>query len=500
MPDSEPIFTDYHQDGVISDVLLRNLPSGQGTGRDKSSNSEILYPDILSHDQLRALYRNSDLCSTVVDAMPEEMSRKWIELRLAEGEPSIIDAFYQYDYRLDIRNCFQEAQRWANLFGGCLLIIGADDGRKPEDPLDESNIKSIKYLKAVDRWHLMPAVSSTTNINLINLLDPEFYQLNLAAQQGILIDFEGKPLQAYARIHKTRVLRFDGNNLPYADRLFNQGWHDSVLQRFFKPWKTFMEGLEASSEMLISFDTFVHQINGLSELIKGKHRGEIQQHMADVHLFRSVYRVLLLDGDIEKGGFVSRDFGEIPEILDRFERRVTAASGLPHYILWGYVAKVGLADSGNPEERAWAQQCHRAQEGKWRRNIDKLRNLIFLAKDGPTNGVIPQGSAIIFRQLLELTDLEEMEKREKQSRVDAIYLDRAVITPQEARQRFQGINFSYELQISETSTPPAQGNFPAESHLDPGFTNGQTRLKQAPISTNQPDMADTDLSVGTGNG
>ena len=44
----------------------------------------------------------------------------------------------------------------AVLFGGGLVVMGIDDGRDPEEPVDVDNIKSIEFLTVGDRYAFQP--------------------------------------------------------------------------------------------------------------------------------------------------------------------------------------------------------------------------------------------------------------------------------------------------------------------------------------------------------
>jgi hypothetical protein len=60
----------------------------------------------------------------------------------------------------------------------------------------------------------------------------------------------------------------------------------------------------------------------------------------------SARNVLIEDGDASKGDLLERSFSGVAENFKFFVDDAIAASGYPHYKLYGEVGKAALADSG----------------------------------------------------------------------------------------------------------------------------------------------------------
>ena len=123
-----------------------NILSGLGTSRDKTVYTTFGSARILDPVELTQLYLAEGLAYRIVRALPEDATREWISITDKSHEDIIMDDML----RLQVEDMFTEAGSSARLHGGSIIIMGIMDGRKMDQPVNESAIRDIAYLRVVD--------------------------------------------------------------------------------------------------------------------------------------------------------------------------------------------------------------------------------------------------------------------------------------------------------------------------------------------------------------
>ena len=78
-------------------------------------------PDLLTQQEAEDLYAADDIARKIVDRLPKEGLRKWIEI--TNAAPDIKLAFQKEIRRLSSIKRFEQAWRWARLYGGAGLYL-----------------------------------------------------------------------------------------------------------------------------------------------------------------------------------------------------------------------------------------------------------------------------------------------------------------------------------------------------------------------------------------
>jgi uncharacterized protein len=359
------------------DGALVNAATGANiAGRDKSLGWSAGTLTILDQHTVEVLHAESFECKNVIETLPEEMTREWIELTIDDGDSELIAQLTDYEHRIGLRDGFREAQTKANLYGGAILVLFADDGKAPDEPLDTKAIRSISGCESLDRWQVMPIGNAPHR--------PDFYQV---VSYGQLLNQNGAAL-AQGKIHHSRVFRFDGDWAPLNTRLYNQGWGISKLQRFLKPFQDYFSSYQALGAMIQDASLFVYAIKDLMEIIKGGNAELLRDRLRENYRAMSVYGAYIRDADKEQIGFTERNFSGLDQLLARYEQRLVAGSdGLPHsYVLGRSGPNGGLDGNGDAEAKYMAQLVKRRQEKQFRGHLERCFELISAAKDSPLAG------------------------------------------------------------------------------------------------------------------
>ena len=434
-------------DGLRADGL-QNVLIGMGTGRDKSQYTKTTATVFLAQEELENLY-GEWLPRRIIDIYADQATRKGFKV-LFGGEgvrAEEVQGIEQVIEDLYILEHLNLAAKNSRLYGGACLLLFIDDGRPAHMPVDKRNIRRIEDIECLDRWQIAPVINEE---NLYDYSKATYYQI-------ISGDLINQPQLTY--IHRDRILRFDGDWLPYRIRQRNYGWGMSSLQTVYDSFKHYWTGLNSAATLLTEFDIFVHKVRGLAAMLAAGKESSIRDRLQVNDMSKSVYRGYAIDAEKEELEFISRNFGGIGEILEKLRVDIIGASKIPHTVLFGE-SPGGLGSTGRSEERDFAKTLADYQSVHFKRPMKKLLEYIMLSKEGPTKGELPESWRIAFNPLFELNEREMADVRARVAAVDGRYIQLGVLSPKEvADARYGGSEWSMELTLdpSVVRELPTQG-------------------------------------------
>jgi phage-related protein (TIGR01555 family) len=435
--------------GGLRNDGLANALTGMGTpGRDKSLYTTAQPIVFLAQEELEALY-GEWLPRRIVDIYAEQATRKGFKV-LFGGEGAAAEEVVGIEQVIEdlyILENFMLAAKNSRLYGGAVILLYIDDGRSADQPVDKSKIYAVEGMEVLDRWQIAPVINEE---NLYDYSKATYYQI-------ISGDLIRQPQLTY--IHKDRILRFDGDWLPYRIRQRNYGWGMSSLQTVYESFKHYWTGLNSAATLLSEFDIFVHKIKGLAQMLAAGKESDVRDRLVLNDMSKSVYRGYAIDAEKEELAFISRNFGGVGEILEKMRVDIIGASKIPHTVLFGE-SPSGLGSTGRSEERDFAKTLADYQQSTFHRPLKQLMELIMLSRTGPTNGRMPESWRIKFNDLFELNEREKADVRARVAAVDGRYIQLGVLSPKEvADARYGGSEWSMELTLdpSVVRELPTQG-------------------------------------------
>jgi len=434
--ENEAIDLGHAGSGGIRADGLQNVLIGMGTGRDKGQYTKTTATIFLAQEELENLY-GEWLPRRIVDIYADQATRKGFKVLFGgdgvraeevQGIEQVIEDLYILEH-------LNLAAKNSRLYGGACLLLFIDDGRPAYMPVDKRNIRRIEDIECLDRWQIAPVI---TEENLYDYSKATYYQI-------ISGDLINEPQLSY--IHKDRILRFDGDWLPYRVRQRNYGWGMSSLQTVYDSFRHYWTGLNSAATLLTEFDIFVHKVRGLAAMLAAGKESSIRDRLQVNDMSKSIYRGYAIDAEKEELEFISRNFGGIGEILEKLRVDIIGASKIPHTVLFGE-SPSGLGSTGRSEERDFAKTLADYQSVHFKRPIKKLMELIMLSKEGPTQGKLPDSWRISFNPLFELNEREMADVRARVAAVDGRYIQLGVLSPKEvADARYGGSEWSMELTL-----------------------------------------------------
>jgi len=191
---------------------------GWGTDNQSSASQYTLSYQSRNRVWLEAAYRGSWIVRAAVDAIPDDMTRAGIEM--SGLEPTDISVLERDMTTLAIWEALCDNGKWAQLYGGSIAVM-LIDGQDMATPLRVESIAKgqFKGLAILDRWMVSPPVGEVVTDFGPDLGMPKYYDV-LVGQAGL----------PKGRIHHSRVLRMDGEPLPYYQRISENGWGLSILE------------------------------------------------------------------------------------------------------------------------------------------------------------------------------------------------------------------------------------------------------------------------------
>ena len=461
---SEEILDLGHADegGLRSDGLM-NVLTGMGSGRDKSQYTSTKAITFLAQEELESLY-GEWLPRRIIDIYAEQSTRKGFKVLFGGEGPKAeeVVGVEQVIEDLYILESLMLASKNSRLYGGAVILMYIDDGRKADQPVDKKNIYKVEGLEVLDRYQIAPVI---TEANIYDYSKATHYQI-------IAGDLISQPNLTH--IHKDRILRLDGDWLPYRIRQRNYGWGMSNLQVIYDSFRHYWTGLNSAATLLTEFDIFVHKIRGLAAMLGAGKESQVKDRLVVNDMSKSIYRGYAIDAEKEELEFISRNFNGIGEILEKLRIDIIGASKIPHTLLFGE-SPGGLGSTGRSEERDFAKTLADYQTATFKRPLKQLIEYILLSKTGPTSGKLPESWRIHFNDLYELNEREKADVRARVAAVDGRYIQLGVLHPQEvADARYGGSEWSMELTL-DPSLPrelPMQGQSQGQSG---GQSQGQSK-------------------------
>jgi hypothetical protein len=458
----------------------QNVFTGLGTARDKTQYGRFVNLSEINDNELSALYHQNDTARRVVALKPQEMMRKGFAVNV-EDDTEASSAIAMDLQELKAPRKIRDAMIWGRLFGGAVVIIGADDGGEADQPLNENTIKSIKFLHVVDKRHLVPDTWFSDPLNDEFFGEPQTYRVTPRRGATNLV------------VHRSRLLVFGGAHTTDEERDRLGGWDHSSLTAVYTVLRQFDNAWQAAEHLMSDASQAVFKIQGLMSMIAGGQKDVLATRMQLVDMSRSVARALLLDAD--GGEEFSREassFTDAHSMLDKFMLRLAQAAETPVTILMGQ-SPAGMNATGESDFRWFYDSIATAQENELKPQLEKLVRIMMLAKDGPTRGVEPDVWAIKFAPLWQPTPVEQAELEKTHAEKDKIYLEAGVLLPEEvALSRYRPEGWSAETQIDREAR---EAMLEAEESLPVEPVDEDAPLAEPEASGGNVVLAPTDIAI-----
>jgi phage-related protein (TIGR01555 family) len=345
---------------------FQNFQAALGLQANNLSNGATygFFPLSRNRVQLEWMYRGSWLVRKIVDVPADDMTRAGITFT-AGDDPESTAAIIKAIRSMGIWNNFNAALKWSRLYGGAICYINID-GQDPSTPLRIETIGKGQFtgLITIDRWCIWPTLSLLIQEPGPDFGRPQFYDINA--------DGMGLPR---GRIHASRVLRFDGVELPYWSRIQENGWGISVIEPIYDRLVAFDSATTGAAQLVYKAHLRTYKIPGLRELIAagGPMYQAVLEQMALMRATQSSEGLTLMDGEDEFEAY-SYAFAGLTDMLIQFAQQLSGGADIPITRLYGQ-APAGLNATGDSDYRNYCDMTMANQESRVRRPLNTVLEL-----------------------------------------------------------------------------------------------------------------------------
>lgn len=297
--------------------------------------------------------------------------------------------YRNYHKELRSREKVRKAMEYARAYGGGALILFVDDGKHYSEPINWKAVKSISKIVVRHRFQIEPDPNATeSGYTATDMDDITHYRL-VGADRNLARILEAKKEKDFSyKIHRDRVIRIDGERLSDDWMLAsNRGWGLSVFDSVWDYYKGYKNGLNGCKELILTHSTLQQSIDGLRKMMQGSpDRGAeaIKQAARMVRLLYDIYGMILTDTK-EPISWNARPVSGMDALVNVLRDSFIGASGMPHTVLFGE-SPGGLGRDGKETQINWSNAVREYQEERLEPALERLDELIFAAKDGPTKG------------------------------------------------------------------------------------------------------------------
>lgn len=449
---------------------LENVVAGLGGSRDKRSYNQYSFVTPLDRVTLENMYRGSWLAKRIVNSVADDMTREWLQVKFDDPSGKHTMTIEKAEKKFAVRAKIREALYWARLYGGGLVIIGTAD-KDLSKPLRVDAIRQggLRYLHVVDRWRVSAGAEFCKDLTSPNFGKPEYYVL----------------AESSVRIHHTRILRFNGQKLPYFAWQANGYWDDSELQHVYDSLMNCDQTTSSIATMLFEANVDIIKSEQLADLLSTKDgESKVTKRFQLAAMMKSFNRMLLLDST-ETFEKKQNAFTNLDKILEKFMIDVCGAADIPMTRLFGQ-SPGGLNSTGDGDIRNYYDMVSSKQEAEMRPQLEYLYEILCRSEIGAT----PDDFDFDFNPLWQISATEKSSIQKNEADRDKVYLEAGVITEvmvaKELKERGTYPNMTDEdiKLIEELNEPlepgdPGEGKPPAPgenaSPAVPGQSQGQTQ-------------------------
>ena len=369
--------------------------TGIGTANVASAGTYQFSPTSRNRVQLENAYRSSWIVGQVVDAYAEDMTREGLDL-LGDGAPDWQEEMHRVADRLQIWPAITDTIKWSRLYGGCIAVLMID-GQKPDQPLRLESIRKDQFrgMLVLDRWMVQPLYSE-----LVTEPGPEFGK---PKYYDTVKDNWSMPNM---RIHHSRCIRIDGLDLPYWQRISENGWGMSVVERLFDRLLAFDSTTQGAAQLVYKAHLRTYKVKGLREIIAvgGKAFEGLVKQIDMIRQYQSNEGMTLMDAEDEFEAH-QYTFSGLDNVLLQFGQQIAGATGIPLVRLFGQ-SPAGLNSTGESDLRTYYDNVKQQQERRLRYGIAKVLGVLFRSVTGQEP---PENFYFKFRPLWQVSDKEKSE-------------------------------------------------------------------------------------------
>ena len=384
-------------DGVFSTVdSFQNfaLSLGMGTDNTMSASTYGFNPITRQRITLEWLHRGTWLGGMAVDLVADDMTRSGVKLN-GEISPDDMEKIEEHVGALGVWENTNDGIKWGRLYGGCLLVLQIE-GQKYDTPLRIETIGKgmFKGIAVLDRWMVEPSLNDLVTEAGPSQGLPKFYRV-----------VDDAPIRITEKIHYSRCVRLGGVGLPYYQRLMENLWDESVIERLYDRLTMFDAATTGASQLIHKSFLRTLKMKGLRNALAAggnSAKGVIAQ-VSTMRRFQQNEGINIIDGDDDFTIENSSGIAGMADMLGRFGEQISGALQIPLVRLFGQ-SPAGFS-SGEADLRMYYDGIKQQQNRRLLFPMTRIYRCV-----AQSIGIqLPPGFSITFKPLWQLTEKEQAE-------------------------------------------------------------------------------------------
>lgn len=340
-----------------------------------------------NYNLFTSLYRSSWIVRKIVDVFPSDMVKNWIKFN-SSLDPEKISKINSVIRKTKTKEKIKEGLRWARLYGGAAGLILIDGDEDLSEPLDYDAIMLDDYkgLLIFDRWNgIYPDIELEDDISDEEYGYPKYYSISLSeANNNLMLSYNKQDL---VKVHHSRIIRFNGRDLPLWERQAEMFWGESEIEIVFEELKKRDNTSANIASLIFLANIRVLKMNDLGQLL-GASTQKAQENLYKVlqaqNQLMSNMGIYVMDKDDDFGS-EQYSFGGLNDIYESFMLDIAGACEMPVTKLFGR-EPAGFNSTGESDLTQYYDTLEEKQETYLQPIIDKLLPIIFMS----TLGAIPE--------------------------------------------------------------------------------------------------------------
>lgn len=340
-----------------------------------------------NYNLFTSLYRSSWIVRKIVDVFPSDMVKNWIKFN-SSLDPEKISKINSVIRKTKTKEKIKEGLRWARLYGGAAGLILIDGDEDLSEPLDYDTIMLDDYkgLLIFDRWNgIYPDIELEDDMSDEEYGYPKYYSISLSeANSNLMLSYNKQDL---VKVHHSRIVRFNGRDLPLWERQAEMFWGESEIEIVFEELKKRDNTSANIASLIFLANIRVLKMNDLGQLL-GASTQKAQENLYKVlqaqNQLMSNMGIYVMDKDDDFGS-EQYSFGGLNDIYESFMLDIAGACEMPVTKLFGR-EPAGFNSTGESDLTQYYDTLEEKQETYLQPIIDKLLPIIFMS----TLGAIPE--------------------------------------------------------------------------------------------------------------
>jgi phage-related protein (TIGR01555 family) len=363
---------------------------GMGTGNITDNSGYGFNPITRQRTLLEWIHRGSWLGGVAIDVVADDMTRAGVNIS-GVTDPKVMARVQELATSLDIWGKINGLVKWSRLYGGAITVMMVG-GQKYSTPLRIETIGKGQFKGCItfDRWMLQPSVDDVVTDEGPFMGLPKFYTVGVNA-----------PGLRGEKIHYTRCIRMEGVELPYQQRVAENLWSLSVLERLYDRLVAYDSATAGAAQLVYKAYIRTYAIDGLRDIIAagGDALKGLLGMIEMMRQMQSIEGITLIDSTDKFEQTQNQAFAGLSDTLLNFAEQIAGALQIPLTRLLGK-SPGGLGSNGNGEAEMYYAGINQQQN----RHLKVGLTLIYRAMMMSIGQPPADGFGITFNSLYQMDD------------------------------------------------------------------------------------------------